>query len=158
MYNSFTSLFSNIWESLDDVFICVTVAIVLQLLSKWLHWCLHSYFRLTTYVSDVVDFLFVATFTTFLLIHLFGPDIAISLFSGFSIGMGYAFQPFIISLFSGVYSQARISRGDKILLNNKPMTVEAVSLLHICVRDGPMVTYVPHAFFQTSPLTIVHSS
>lgn len=160
MYNSFETLFSNIWESLDDVFICVTTVIVLRLLSKWLYWCMRSYFDLTTYVSDIIDFMFMATFSVFILIHLFGSDVAVSLFSGFSIGMGYAFQPYIISLFTGLYSQSQgmVIPGDQIVMNGKIVTVDSVSLLHICVRGEGMLTYVPHAFFRSNPLTKVYNS
>lgn len=157
MYNSFETLFSNIWESLDDVFICIASALVLRLISKWLYWCMHSYFRLSEYVSDVVDFVFLAIFSVFILIHLFGSEIATSLFGGFSIGLGYAFQPYIISLYTGVYNQVReiIKPGEKIFFNNKIVTVESVSLFHICIKDGTMITYIDHAFFKSNPLTKV---
>ena len=36
MYDSFETLFLNIWGSLDDVFICVTMAIVLRVISRLL--------------------------------------------------------------------------------------------------------------------------
>ena len=155
MYNSFETLFLNIWESLDDVFICVTMAIILRVLSKWLYWCLSSYFDVSTYLSDSINFLFLGTIAVFLLNHLFGPDIAPSLFSGFSIGLGYAFQPYIISLFTGLYNKSSglLQKNDTIVINNTPVTVISITLLHVVVRNKEgAVSYIPHSFFQSSPL------
>ena len=158
MYDSLQTLFITIWESLDDVFICVTMAIVLYIVSQWLYWCLSSYFDLSTYLSGSINFLFLGTISVFLLNHLFGPDIAVALFSGLSIGMGYAFQPYIISLFTGLYNKSSglVQKNDKILFNNKTVTVTSVTLLHIVVRsdvaDNVTDIYIPHAFFQSTPL------
>lgn len=154
MFNSFETLFMNIWESLDDVFICVTTAIVLRVVSKWLYWCLSSYFVLSTYLSDSVNFVFLGTISVFLLNHLFGPTVAVSLFSGLSIGMGYAFQPYIISLFTGMYNESSglIKKNDKILFNGKSVTVISVTLLHVVVEGAVGKAYIPHAFFQSTPL------
>lgn len=159
MYGSFETLFLNIWGSLDDVFICVTMAIVLGVVSQWLYWCLSSYFHLSTYMSDSVNFLFLGTISVFLLNHLFGPTIAVSLFSGLTIGMGYAFQPYIISLFTGLYntSSGLIRKGDKILFNGKSVTVTSVTLLHVVVRGEVGEIYIPHAFFQSTPLVKIRS-
>jgi hypothetical protein len=154
MYDSFETLFVNIWGSLDDVFICVAMAIVLRVVSQWLYWCMASYFHLTIYMSDSINFLFLGTLSVFLLNHLFGPTVAVSLFSGLTIGMGYAFQPYIISLFTGLYNKSSglTMNGDKILFNGKPATVTSVTLLHVVVRNEVGDVYIPHAFFQSTPL------
>ncbi len=154
MYDSFQTLFVTIWESLDDVFICVTMAIVLYILSQWLYWCLSSYFDLSTYLSGSINFLFLGTISVFLLNHLFGPAISVSLFSGLSIGFGYALQPYIISLFTGLYNKSSglVEEGDKIMFNNKRVTVSSVTLLHVVVRADVGDIYIPHAFFQSTPL------
>lgn len=154
MYDSFQTLFVTIWESLDDVFICVTMAIVLYILSQWLYWCLSSYFDLSTYLSGSINFLFLGTISVFLLNHLFGPDISVSLFSGLSIGLGYALQPYIISLFTGLYNKSSglVEENDKIMFNNKPVTVTSVTLLHVIVCADVGKIYIPHAFFQSTPL------
>lgn len=154
MYDSFETLFLNIWASLDDVFICVTMAIVLRVISQWLYWCLASYFHLSTYLSDSINFLFLGTISVFLLNHLFGPEIAVALFSGLTIGMGYAFQPYIISLFTGLYNKSSglVQKGDRILFNNKTVRVTSVTLLHVIVSGEVGDIYIPHAYFQSTPL------
>lgn len=154
MYDSFETLFLNIWASLDDVFICVTMAIVLRVISQWLYWCLASYFHLSTYLSDSINFLFLGTTSVFLLNHLFGPEIAVALFSGLTIGMGYAFQPYIISLFTGLYNKSSglVQKGDRILFNNKTVRVTSVTLLHVIVSGEVGDIYIPHAYFQSTPL------
>lgn len=154
MYDSFETLFLNIFSSLDDVFICVTMAIVLRVVSHWLYWCLSCYFNLSTYLSDSINFLFLGMTSVFLLNHLFGSTVAVSLFSGVSIGAGYALQPYIISLFTGIYntSSGLVQKDNKIMFNGNTVTVTSVTLLHVVVRGDVGVIYIPHAFFQSTPL------
>lgn len=157
MFESFETLFTNVAGSMDDIFIAVTTFLVLRVVSSWLFWCMHVYFRLSAYVSETVNFLLWLLLSVFVVNHIFGTEISTSLFSGFSIGMGYAFQPYIISLFTGLCNGFMISPGDTIMLGGETLTVKKLSLFYVVVTSGEYQMYVPHSFFKSTPLKVRHA-
>jgi len=154
MFDSFESLFSNIASSMDDLFIAATTFVVLRVVSSWLYWCMYRYFRLSAYMSETVNFLMWLLLSVFVVNHVFGTEISTSLFSGFSIGMGYAFQPYIVSMFTGLCNGFMIRQGDTILLNDKAVVVKKLTLFYVVVACGEYQTYVPHSFFASTPLKV----
>jgi len=154
MFDSVETLFMNLAASLDDIFIAAATFVVLRVVSTWLYWCMHSYFRLSAYVSEVANFGLWLVLTVMVIHHLFGPDISTSLFSGFSIGMGYAFQPYIVSMFTGICNGFMIRTGDTILFNKQPVIVQKLTLFYVAVSTGEYTTYVPHAYFAKAPLSV----
>lgn len=95
----------------------------------------------------------------FLLGHLLGERVAVSLFGGFSVGLGYAMQPYIVSLLSGAtyYSSSMIREGDQILLDDKKYVVIDNGILYICAKDSKdnIVVYLPNSMFESSPLKCI---
>lgn len=158
MFSSIESLFTKFAESLDDIFIAVATFILLRVLSSWLYWCIFAYFRFSAYVAEVSNFLLWLVLSVFVLNHLFGTEISTSLFSGFSIGMGYAFQPYIVSLFTGLCNGFMIQTGDTILINDKPCRVIKLTLFYVAVNADGYTTYLPHAYFTSRPLQVKTSS
>ena len=154
MYASFEIIFTNIAASMDDLFIGATSFIVLRVLSSWLYWCMHSYFRLSAYISEVVNFILWLVLSVFIINHLFGSEVSTSLFQGFSIGMGYAFQPYIVSMFTGLCNGFMIKKGDIILYNNKEVVVSKLTLFYVTVKSGDFISYIPHRVFSSSPLHV----
>jgi len=160
MYSSFDTLLMNIWRSLDDIFLCIGVFIVARVVAYSCYWCLHIYFNVDEYESEFIQYGFLGTILVFLISHLFGETAVASLLGGFSIGIGYAFQPYIISFLSGSTLRATntLSHGTVILFTTPTgitrLTVRQLGLLHICVSNGDTLTYIPNSYFQTTPLTI----
>ena len=98
---SLFSLFERIWNSLDDILVCFGIFLVFAQVSKSMYGCLRNYFSLSFYVSQAVHFLLLSTIVIFLIGHLVGTETAISFLGGLSIGLGYALQPYIVSLLAG---------------------------------------------------------
>jgi len=160
MYQSFELLLQSIWFSLDDIFICIGAFIVARVFAGAIFWCLHSYFNIDAYESELTQFAFLGTVVVFLISHLFGDAAVTSILGGFSIGIGYAFQPYIISFLSGSTLRATniLTKGKVILLNDQKFTIDHLGLLYICVKQGDTMTYIPNAYFQSVPLTIEDKS
>jgi len=154
MFGSIESLFTKLAESLDDIFIAAATFIVLRVVSSWLYWCIFAYFRLSAYVAEVTNFLLWLVLSVFILNHVFGTEISTSLFSGFSIGMGYAFQPYIVSLFTGLCNGFMIKTGDTIMLDDKPVRVIKLTLFYVAVSAEGYTTFLPHAYFASRPLQV----
>lgn len=154
--NTFTKLFTTVWTSLDDILLCAGILLVsIPLLTSCSHG-VHSYFKYSVYVSQSINFVSVAVVLVFLLGHLMGEKVAVSLFGGFSVGVGYALQPYIVSLLSGAtyYSSNMISEGDEIVVDKKRYSVIDNGILYICAKDvsEDIVVYLPNSMFQNRPL------
>lgn len=154
--NTFTTLFTTVWKSLDDILLCAGILLVsIPLLTSCSH-SVHSYFKYSVYVSQSINFVSVAVVLVFLLGHLMGEKVAVSLFSGFSVGIGYALQPYIVSLLSGAtyYCSNMIKEGDEIVVDKKRYRVIDNGVLYICAKEvtEDMLVYLPNSMFQNRPL------
>ena len=154
--STFTKLFTTVWTSLDDIFLCVGILLVSFPLLGSCSASIHHYFKYSMYVSQAVHFITVGIVVAFLLGHLVGEKVSISLFGGFSVGVGYALQPYIVSLLSGAayYSSNIITEGDEIMIDKKKYKVIENGILYICAKDMTenMVVYLPNSMFQNKPL------
>ena len=83
MYESFELLLTSVWLSLDDIFICVGAFIVARVLASGIFWCLHSYFNIGAYESQLAQFSFLSVVVVFLISHLFGQTAITSILGGF---------------------------------------------------------------------------
>ena len=153
---SFIDLFSRIWNSLDDILVCIGVFLVVQVISSRLNHCLLNYFNMSAYIAQSAQFLFLFSTIIFLISHLIGSSIAVSLFSGFSIGLGYALQPYIVSLLAGgtLRMSDIIRRGDTIIINDQSLVVDHVGLLYISTKKDKAITYFPNAMLSSTPFSI----
>ena len=154
MFESFESFVNLVFNSIDDIFISAALFLLMRVLSNWVYWCMNSYFRVSVYVSDIINFGLWFVLIVLVSNHLFGTEISTSLFSGFSIGMGYAFQPYIVSMFTGVFTGFMVREGDTILFEGNSVIVKKISLFHVSVSSGEYIQYIPHAYFTKSPLII----
>lgn len=160
--NSLTILLTTIWTSLDDILLCLGVMMLSVPFFFTCSQCLHHYFHCSIFISQLFNFTAVGSILIFLLSHLLGEQIAVSLFGGFSVGLGYAMQPYIVSLLSGAtyYSSSMIGEGDQILLDEKKYLVLTNGILYICaknVQDNTTV-YLPNSMFGNSPLKCIKTA
>ena len=156
MSTSFLELLHNIWNSLDDILVCVGVFLIAQIMSSVLHRSMRTYFQLGAYISQAAQFLLLFSVFIFLAGHLLGSDTAVALFSGFSIGFGYALQPYIMSLMAGgtFYIAGTIRHGDKLHVGEQTVNVEAVGLLFVTAKSGKLVTYFPNSVLSSRPFSV----
>ena len=150
---SFQSLFENIWNSLDDILLCIGMFMISRIIAKCLKWSLHEYFDTTKFVSQLVEFTFMTIVNIFLLSHLCSPGILQALFGGVSIGIGYAFQPYIISFFTGMMIRTEhvFQKGDQITVQGQSGQVEHIGMFYVHLKDG---SCVPNAIFQSSMFNV----
>lgn len=156
---SLFSLFERIWNSLDDIFVCFGVFLVATQFTKSVYGCMRHYFRLSFYVSQATHFALLSTVVIFLIGHLVGPETAISFLSGLSIGLGYALQPYIVSLLAGgtLLTMQTIREGDELRISGQSATVEHVGLLYVTTKQDTFKTYFPNAMLAQTPFSVRRS-
>jgi small-conductance mechanosensitive channel len=154
--HTLTTLFEKVWSSLDDILACVGVLLVSRILANSLHWCAKSYFELSIYSAQAIHFGFLFVVFMFLISHLIGSSTAVSLFSGFSIGFGYAMQPYIMSLLAGATfrSTDMFRKGDSVRIDDQIYILDHIGLLYVCVKKDNFVTYFPNAKLSSSAVGI----
>ncbi len=153
---SFTQLFETIWFSLDDVLVCVGVFIVAHLVSNSIFNCLKHYFKWSSFVAEASKFVILFTTIVFLVSHLVGGTTATSLFGGFSIGFGYAMQPYIMSLLAGgtFRSSGMLQRGDVLKVGESVLVVDHVGLLFVTAKKDKFTTYFPSSTLAAQPFSV----
>jgi small-conductance mechanosensitive channel len=154
--HTLTNLFDKVWGSLDDILACVGVFLVARIFANSLHWCAKSYFKLSVYSAQALHFGFIFVVFMFLISHLIGATTAVSLFSGFSIGFGYAMQPYIMSLLAGATfrSTDMFRKGDTVNILNNTYVLRHIGLLYVCVEKGDFITYFPNSTLSSSAVGI----
>lgn len=156
---SLLDLFQRIWYSLDDIIVCLGVFLITSRCSRALHSCLRVYFETSAYVSQAAHFLLQFVVVVFLVSHLVGMSTAESLFGGFSIGFGYALQPYIVSLVAGgtfIFTRT-IRSGDQIQIGEHNMIVDHVGLLYVAAKKDKATTYFPNAMLAQQPFSVLRS-
>jgi len=151
--SSFQILFTSIWNSLDDILLCIGMFMIARIIAKSLKWSLHEYFDTSKFISQMVEFLFMAIVNIFLISHLCNQAILQALFGGVSIGIGYAFQPYIISFFTGMMIRAEnvFGKNDQITVQGQSGEVEHIGMFYVHLKDG---SYVPNAIFQSAIFSV----
>jgi len=156
---SLFSLFEHIWNSLDDIFVCFGMFLVVTQLAKSTYGCMRHYFKLSYYISQATHFALLSTFVIFLIGHLMGAETALSFLGGLSIGIGYALQPYIVSLLAGgtLLSMETLREGDELRIGKLTATVEHVGLLYVTTKQKTFKTYFPNAMLAQTPFSVRRS-
>jgi len=155
-FESLDTLLTTIWHSLDDIFVCVGVFLVARVLASAVSSSLSGYFRTSRYISEIAHFGIVFVSVVFLVNHLIGASTARSIFGGFSIGFGYAMQPYIVSIIAGASfrSGAMFRAKDTIKIGGDVYTVDHVGLLYLCASKDDFKTYFPNSLLVQSSIGI----
>ena len=153
---SLTKLIETVWYSLDDILVCVGVFIVAHLISESVFRCLKYYFRWSIFVAEASKFVILFATSVFLIGHLVGPNTANSLFGGFSIGLGYAMQPYIVSLLAGgtFRSSGMLQHGDLLKVGDNVMVIDHVGLLFVTTKKEKFTTYFPNSVLAARPFSV----
>tara|TARA_B110000046_G_scaffold176855_1_gene202987 strand:+ start:51 stop:548 length:498 start_codon:yes stop_codon:yes gene_type:complete len=159
-FESAETLLLTIWYSLDDIFVCVGFFLLAKVLAEYTHWCLYQYFRTSPYTAQAFHFAFLFAIFVFLVGHLLGESVTTSLLSGFSIGFGYAMQPYIVSLLRGAAFRSGVvfpkddSEKITIRINDEEFQLDHIGLLHVCVTANGFKTYFPNSYLGSTPISI----
>ena len=155
-FQSLETLLTTVWHSLDDIFVCAGVFLAAKIFASVVQGSLKNYFHCSHYISQIFNFGILFVTVIFLVSHLIGESTANSLFGGFSIGFGYAMQPYIVSLLAGATfrSGSMFRVKDTIEINGVEYVVEHVGLLYICVVRDKYKTYFPNSMMAQTPFGV----
>ena len=140
MFETLETFVLNIWTSLDDVILCIGALLLAVSVSRNVHWVLTEYFATSSFMAQMAHVFVLGGAVLSILSHLFGNTVSRSIFGGFSIGVGYAMQPFIRNIVGGfiLRSSEMIRTGIRIRLKDTDYTVTEVGMYYTTLRptDG----------------------
>lgn len=148
----FTLVFNSVWYSLDDFFLCIGIILVSVPIITAIGGATQHYFRYSLWVGQAITFVLIATVFLFLLGHVAGESSTVSMLQGFALGVGYALQPYIVSLLSGAtyFSTSMLEAGDQIYMDGDEYNIVSNGILYIKAEHTTknILIYVPNGYFQ----------
>ena len=159
MWGALSFLADNIWESLDDIFVGVLVLTIGQTLARGTHYVLAELLRYPMFLVDVITtswrfFLFAVC-----LYQILGVGAIQHFGGGFSIGIGYALQPYIVSMFNGaaLFGGGVVKTGKRVRFKpeDEYMTVEHVGLFFTRLSRGKEIILIANAKMISGTLYVL---
>lgn len=139
MWTTFRELLDSIVSNIDDFFVIILIGILGNKLAGFLYTFLYNFMNLSLFTSQTVKitlqiFIFATCF-----IQLLGAETLSHATGGIAIGVGYAFQPYIISIFNGLMIHNDDIINDKkwvsLLSSNVIGSIHSVGLFNTILKD-----------------------
>lgn len=102
MWSAFSFLATNFLEVIDDVLVAVIVLTVGNIIGHTVHHVLFSMLRYPKMFADIITTSWRFFLMGLCLYQVIGLGSVEHFVGGFSIGIGYALQPYIVSIFNGL--------------------------------------------------------
>ncbi len=140
MWNTFQQLLDNLISNIDDFFVILLIAVIGNKIASLLYLFLKNFMMTSLFISQTVKISLQVFLFTSCLIQLLGADTLTSATGGIAIGVGYAFQPYIISVFNGlmIHNDDIINTKKWISIHGAGITaarVESIGLFNTLLRD-----------------------
>ena len=102
MWTTFKDCLDTILSNLDDFAVIIFILIVGNKLANLLYIFLAKFMKTSLFTAQTVKLSLQVFIGVISFVHLVGNDIIKHASAGIAIGVGYAFQPYIISMFNGL--------------------------------------------------------
>ncbi len=102
MWNTFRDCLDTILSNLDDFAVIIFILIVGNKIAELLYKFMAVFLERSLFTAQALKLSLQAFIGVISFVHLVGEDIIKHASAGIAIGVGYAFQPYIISMFNGL--------------------------------------------------------
>lgn len=102
MWTTFKDCLDSILSNLDDFAVIIFILIVGNKIADLLYRFIANFLERSLFAAQTIKLLLQIFIGVISFIHLVGDDIIKNASAGIAIGIGYAFQPYIISMFNGL--------------------------------------------------------
>ena len=102
MWTTFKDCLNSIISNIDDFAVIIFILIVGNKLAELLYLFLAKFMNASLFVAQTVKLTLQIFIGVISFVHLVGSDVITNASAGIAIGVGYAFQPYIISMFNGL--------------------------------------------------------
>ena len=102
MWKALLDIGTELWENLDDVFVSILIIVIGNQIAHLLYKFTKDFLKLGILPAQTIKIVLQAFVFVVILLQILGDDVVRSFTGGISIGIGYALQPYIISIFNGL--------------------------------------------------------
>lgn len=120
MWTTFKDCLDTILSNLDDFAVIIFILIVGNKLANLLYIFLANFMKTSLVTAQSVKLSLQVFIGVISFVHLVGDDIIKHASAGIAIGVGYAFQPYIISMFNGL-----MLHNDNLINNKKYLDINS---------------------------------
>ena len=105
MWTTFKDCLDSILSNLDDFAVIIFILIVGNKIADLLYRFIANFLERSLFAAQTIKLLLQIFIGVISFIHLVGDDIIKNASAGIAIGIGYAFQPYIISMFNEIIKE-----------------------------------------------------
>ena len=149
MWSAFSFLANNFLEVIDDVLVSIIVLTLGSVIGHGVHHVLYRMLKYPKMIADVITTSWRFFLIGLCLYQVIGMGSVQHFVNGFSIGIGYALQPYIMSIFNGftLYSGKVLRTNVEVRLEKGTdfYRVESVGLFFTTLRRGDIQRIVPNS-------------
>ena len=102
MWKAFQSIGTDMWENADDVLVSIILIIIGNVIASIIYYFTKEFLKTGVLFAQIVKITFQLFIIVICVVQVIGEDVVSHFTGGISIGLGYALQPYIISIFNGL--------------------------------------------------------
>jgi hypothetical protein len=148
----FSFALNTVWGKLDDFVLFISIILISVPIILKIGPVVQNYFKYSLWTGQMITFSLLTSVFLFLFSRVAGETSAVSILQGFALGVGYALQPYIVSLLSGAtyFATGMISSDDIIVINEKEYIIVSNGVLYIEAIDiiKNIRIFIPNNFFN----------
>lgn len=162
MWKAFQSIGTDMWENADDVLVSIILIIIGNVIASIIYYFTKEFLKTGVLFAQIVKITFQLFIIVICVVQVIGEDVVSHFTGGISIGLGYALQPYIISIFNGlmvhndhdvVPKQTRISLPAEGITN---AYVESIGLFNTVLKENNDTIIISNSTLTRGALRILH--
>jgi hypothetical protein len=163
MWKAFESIGSGMWENADDVLVSVILIIIGNVIASLIYYFTKEFLKTGVLFAQIIKITFQIFIIVICVVQIIGQDVVSHFTGGISIGLGYALQPYIISIFNGLMvhnDHEVVPRKTRISLPSEGITnayVESIGLFNTVLKENGDTIIISNSSLTRGALRILHA-
>lgn len=162
MWKAFQSIGTDMWENADDVLVSIILIIIGNVIASIIYYFTKEFLKTGVLFAQIVKITFQLFIIVICVVQVIGEDVVSHFTGGISIGLGYALQPYIISIFNGLMvhnDHDVVPKKTRISLPSEGITnayVESIGLFNTVLKENGDTIIISNSTLTRGALRILH--
>ena len=163
MWKAFESIGSGMWENADDVLVSIILIIIGNIIASLIYYFTKEFLKTGVLFAQIIKITFQLFIIVICVVQIIGQDVVSHFTGGISIGLGYALQPYIISIFNGLMvhnDHDVVPKKTRISLPSEGITnayVESIGLFNTVLKENGDTIIISNSSLTRGALRILHA-
>ena len=149
-------------NNIDDVFVSIIIIVIGNKLASYMYEFLKDFLKVNILTSQILKITVQLFIIVLCVVQLIGSEVVNNFTGGISIGLGYALQPYIISIFNGLMvhnDHDVVPKKTRISLPSEGITnayVESIGLFNTVLKENGDTIIISNSTLTRGALRILH--